>query len=79
MIVNKAYELFEVEIVQGKRVLAYNCKNWVVTYLYNDKLISNNNLTVDRYFKALSKYHYLEYAPECLRPHIHIETERGVK
>lgn len=68
MEIEKTYTLYKIEASYGKRKLAYNSSTWLATYFYDDKVVDCITLTVDRYWKALHKYHHSKSIPEIIAP-----------
>lgn len=72
MKIQKCYELINISISYGNRHLEYDSKFWMATYFYKD---TNRRIpiSVDRYWKALRKWHKLKYGDNLIAPVIKIE------
>jgi len=75
MKINKNYNLYSIELTQGKRMLIYNEHLFMAIYRYKGEE-KRVDITVDRWFKALEKWHCLTFDgidDKCIAPTIHTE------
>lgn len=83
MKIEKLYSLYVIRLISGKRILEYREQNYefFTEYSFDGKVVcERKEISTDRYWKALKKYHNLNVELcdkniDCIAPTIHLEEK----